>query len=118
MRLGSFTIFPVGAKSYRNGSLLCGSLLISYTGAGGLQMRLHYEVQGDGRPLVILHGFLGSSENWRAMRKLFATTYKVFSVDQRNHEEIYRTASAGNTTVGLFLCIDRGQPKADRKKPS
>jgi len=48
-------------------------------------MRLHYEVQGDGRPLVILHGFLGSSENWRAMRKLFATTYKVFSVDQRNH---------------------------------
>jgi pimeloyl-ACP methyl ester carboxylesterase len=48
-------------------------------------MRLHYEVQGDGRPLVILHGFLGSSENWRAMRKRFATTYKVFSVDQRNH---------------------------------
>ncbi|HEX5608278.1 MAG TPA: alpha/beta fold hydrolase [Candidatus Binatia bacterium] len=48
-------------------------------------MRLHYEVQGDGHPLVILHGFLGSSENWRAMRKLFATTYKVFSVDQRNH---------------------------------
>src|SRR5690242_798413 len=48
-------------------------------------MRLHHEVQGDGRPLVILHGFLGSSENWRAMRKLFATTYKVFSVDQRNH---------------------------------
>ncbi|MGN6716649.1 MAG: alpha/beta fold hydrolase, partial [Candidatus Binatia bacterium] len=48
-------------------------------------MRLHYAVQGDGRPLVILHGFLGSSENWRAMRKLFATTYKVFSVDQRNH---------------------------------
>jgi len=48
-------------------------------------MRLHYEVQGDGHPLVILHGFLGSSENWRAMRKRFATTYQVFSVDQRNH---------------------------------
>lgn len=48
-------------------------------------MRLHYEVQGDGHPLVILHGFLGSSENWRAMRKLFASTYEVFSVDQRNH---------------------------------
>jgi esterase len=48
-------------------------------------MRLHYEAQGDGHPLVILHGFLGSSENWRTMRKLLATTYKVFSVDQRNH---------------------------------
>ena len=48
-------------------------------------MRLHYEVQGDGRPLIILHGFLGSSENWRALRKRFASKYKVFSVDQRNH---------------------------------
>ena len=48
-------------------------------------MRLHYEVQGDGHPLVILHGFLGSSENWRAMRKRFATTYQVFSVVLFDH---------------------------------
>jgi pimeloyl-ACP methyl ester carboxylesterase len=48
-------------------------------------MRLHYEIQGEGRLLVILHGFLGSADNWRAMRKRFAATYKVFSLDLRNH---------------------------------
>jgi pimeloyl-ACP methyl ester carboxylesterase len=48
-------------------------------------MRLHYELQGEGRPLLVLHGFLGSSDNWRGMRKRFAATYKVFSLDQRNH---------------------------------
>ena len=51
----------------------------------GLRMRLHYELQGEGRPLLVLHGFLGSSDNWRAMRKRFASTYKVFCLDQRNH---------------------------------
>jgi esterase len=57
-------------------------MVVFYT---GLSMRLHYAVQGEGRPLVVLHGFLGSSDNWRAMRKRFAATYKVFSLDQRNH---------------------------------
>jgi esterase len=48
-------------------------------------MRLQSYIDGQGRPLVLLHGFLGSSDNWRAMRKRFAAKYKVFSVDQRNH---------------------------------
>jgi esterase len=48
-------------------------------------MRLHYQVQGGGRPLVILHGFLGSLENWRVMSKRFANICQVFSVDLRNH---------------------------------
>jgi len=48
-------------------------------------MRLQSYIDGQGRPLVLLHGFLGSSDNWRAMRKRFAVKYKVFSVDQRNH---------------------------------
>jgi len=57
-------------------------MVVFYT---GLQMRLHYELQGEGHPLLFLHGFLGSSDNWRAMRKSFAATYKVFSLDLRNH---------------------------------
>lgn len=48
-------------------------------------MRLHHEFQGRGRPLVLLHGFLGSSDNWRNMRKRFEGNYKVLAVDLRNH---------------------------------
>ena len=48
-------------------------------------MRLYHEFQGRGRPLVLLHGFLGSSDNWRNMRKRFEVNYRVLSVDLRNH---------------------------------
>ena len=48
-------------------------------------MRLNYQAQGDGRPLIILHGFLGSADNWGAMSKRFAKLYRVFCVDLRNH---------------------------------
>ncbi|HWP57697.1 MAG TPA: alpha/beta fold hydrolase [Candidatus Acidoferrales bacterium] len=48
-------------------------------------MRLHFAAEGTGYPLIILHGLLGSCENWRAQRKFFARSYRVFAVDLRNH---------------------------------
>lgn len=48
-------------------------------------MRLHFQVQGEGLPLIILHGFLGSLENWQSMSKRLAALYKVYSIDLRNH---------------------------------
>ena len=48
-------------------------------------MQLNFHVEGDGVPLIILHGFLGSSDNWRAMSKRFAALFKVYCLDLRNH---------------------------------
>ena len=48
-------------------------------------MRLNFHVQGKGVPLIILHGFLGASDNWRAMSKRLADQCKVYSLDLRNH---------------------------------
>jgi pimeloyl-ACP methyl ester carboxylesterase len=48
-------------------------------------MRLHFRVQGEGSPLLILHGLLGSSDNWRSMAKRLAAHRRVYSVDLRNH---------------------------------
>lgn len=48
-------------------------------------MRLNFQVQGDGVPIIILHGFLGASGNWRVMSKRFAAHFKVYSLDLRNH---------------------------------
>jgi pimeloyl-ACP methyl ester carboxylesterase len=48
-------------------------------------MRLHYEVHGDGPPLILLHGFLGSLDNWRSISKRLADSYTVYSLDLRNH---------------------------------
>jgi esterase len=48
-------------------------------------MRLHSQVRGDGPPLVILHGLLGSLDNWRSMSKRLAALRRVYSLDLRNH---------------------------------
>src|SRR5919108_369745 len=48
-------------------------------------MRLSFQVQGEGFSLIILHGFLGSSDNWRGMGKRLSDRYAVYSLDLRNH---------------------------------
>lgn len=48
-------------------------------------MKLFSRESGQGEPLVILHGLFGSSDNWYTTAKTFATRYKVFLVDLRNH---------------------------------
>ena len=46
---------------------------------------LHSQIRGEGKPLVILHGFLGMSDNWKTLGSKFANDYQVHLVDQRNH---------------------------------
>ena len=48
-------------------------------------MKLFFRQQGQGKPLIILHGLLGSSDNWHSLGKLFAETFSVYIIDQRNH---------------------------------
>ena len=48
-------------------------------------MLLHYKLFGEGKPLLILHGFLGSLDNWQSVAKELAATYQVFILDIRNH---------------------------------
>ncbi len=47
---------------------------------------LHSRIVGEGEPLVILHGFLGMSDNWKTLGNQFADEgFQVHLVDQRNH---------------------------------
>ncbi|MFT5436307.1 MAG: esterase [Ulvibacter sp.] len=47
---------------------------------------LHSRIIGGKTPLVILHGFLGSGDNWKSLGNRFAENgYQVHLVDQRNH---------------------------------
>jgi esterase len=48
-------------------------------------MNLHFEAVGEGPPLIILHGLLGSADNWRSMSRRLGAHCKVFAVDLRNH---------------------------------
>jgi pimeloyl-ACP methyl ester carboxylesterase len=48
-------------------------------------MQLHYQILGQGQPLVLLHGLFGSGDNWGTVAKHFSQHYQVISVDLRNH---------------------------------
>lgn len=49
-------------------------------------MKLHSTILGEGMPLLILHGFLGMSDNWKTLGRQFSEEgYQVHLIDQRNH---------------------------------
>jgi len=49
-------------------------------------MILHSNILGNGKPFIILHGFLGMGDNWKTLARKFAEDgFEVHLVDQRNH---------------------------------
>ena len=49
-------------------------------------MQLAYREFGSGKPLIILHGLFGQSDNWNTLAKRFGDAgFRVFTIDQRNH---------------------------------
>jgi len=47
---------------------------------------LYSKIEGAGKPLLILHGFLGMSDNWKTLGTQFAELgYQVHLLDLRNH---------------------------------
>jgi esterase len=48
-------------------------------------MQLHFQHYGEGKPLIILHGLFGMSDNWVTLARRYADHYSVYTVDLRNH---------------------------------
>jgi len=49
-------------------------------------MKLFSRIEGEGRPLIILHGLFGMSDNWMTHAKNYAELgFAVHVLDQRNH---------------------------------
>ena len=70
-------------------------------------MNLHYQEYGNGQPLVILHGLLGSLDNWHSLSKTFASSFRVLAVDQRNHgrsphSDVFTFAAMADDVIELL----------------
>src|ERR1039457_6883829 len=48
-------------------------------------MKLFYRKLGQGKPLFILHGLFGLSDNWATVGKILAEHFEVYLIDLRNH---------------------------------
>jgi len=62
-------------------------------------MILHTDCSGQGQPLVLIHGLLGSLENLGMVARQLQEDFQVISVDQRNHG---RSAHHDEMNYGLM----------------
>lgn len=47
---------------------------------------LYSRIEGEGQPLLIIHGFLGMSDNWKSLGTQYANEgFQVHMLDLRNH---------------------------------
>lgn len=54
---------------------------------------LYSKIEGKGKPFLILHGFLGMSDNWKTLGGQFAEEgFEVHMLDMRNHGRSFHSA--------------------------
>ncbi len=58
------------------------------------EVELHYEVQGSGPPLVLVHGSMDRHEVWTQAAERLARHYRVISYDRRGHSRSERPPGA------------------------
>ncbi len=54
-------------------------------------MKLFFRKQGEGFPLIILHGLFGTADNWNTLGKSYGNFFTTYLVDQRNHGQSFHS---------------------------
>lgn len=53
---------------------------------------LHSRIEGEGKPLLIIHGFLGTSDNWKTLGGQYVVNgFQVHAIDMRNHGKSFHS---------------------------
>lgn len=59
-------------------------------------MLLNSNIIGEGKPLLIIHGFLGMSDNWKTLASQYAEQgFQVHALDLRNHGKSFHSNDWG-----------------------
>ena len=55
-------------------------------------MILNSRIEGNGKPMLIIHGFLGMNDNWKSLGTQFAAQgFQVHALDLRNHGKSFHS---------------------------
>jgi len=61
---------------------------------------LNSRIEGEGHPLIIIHGFLGMSDNWKSLASLYAAEgFQVHMIDLRNHGKSFHSDEFNYTVM-------------------
>ncbi|MGH9418965.1 MAG: alpha/beta fold hydrolase, partial [Thermoanaerobaculia bacterium] len=65
-------------------------------------LTIHSAESGSGPPVVLLHGFTGSTETWTPFRATFSASNRVIAVDQPGHGRSSSPADANRYRLDRF----------------
>src|SRR5690554_2103956 len=61
---------------------------------------IYAKVEGSGKPMLIIHGFLGMSDNWKTLGSRYAEAgYEVHLLDMRNHGRSFHAMEFNYTVM-------------------
>ncbi len=63
----------------------------------GDNVQLFYKIQGEGYPLIFVHGYMGSEEDWWPVTSVFRKWYKCIAYDRRNEGKSSKPEKVHNT---------------------
>ena len=73
---------------------------------------IHYLKQGNGKPLILVHGFAGSTYTWRKLTPLLADRYTVYALDllgfglsDKPPDGNYALESQGRLVIGFLEAL-------------
>ena len=65
-------------------------------------VNLNYESAGRGNTIVFLHGYTGSTKDWRSQIKALLSKYQVITVDGRGHGKSAAPAKEEDYSIPIF----------------
>ncbi len=80
-------------------------------------MKLYSKILGTGKPLIILHGFLGMSDNWKTLGTKYAENgFEVHLLDLRNHGRSPHSSNTSYKSMALDIydyCMEHNLKSVD-----
>lgn len=64
---------------------------------------LNFQIDGDGPPLLVVHGLFGSGRNWHSLARRWAQQFCVIRVDLRNHGESFHSEDMSYPAMAMDL---------------
>lgn len=76
---------------------------------------LYSRIEGEGKPLVIIHGFLGMSDNWKSFGALYAAEgFQTHMLDLRNHGKSFHSNEFNYDLMANDILVYCQQNKLDK----
>jgi pimeloyl-ACP methyl ester carboxylesterase len=66
-------------------------------------VKLHYEIAGQGQPVVFLHGLIGSTNDWVSQKEFLSVKYKVVAIDLRGHGKSEVPKTQSEYSIPIFV---------------